>query len=60
MKPSGFDTRFGDDDYESVGSDCVSTKKKIQPKALSTIQNILKTVVNNATFIQQIDIETCQ
>lgn len=60
VKPSGFDTRFGEDEYESAGGDCVSTKKKIQPKALNTIYNKLMTVVNNATYVQLIDIETCQ
>ena len=51
--------RFGDDEYESAGSDCVSSKKKIQPKALNTIYNKLMEVVNNSTFIQLIEIDEC-
>jgi len=53
------DTRFGDDEYESA-NECVSTKKRIQPQRLNTIYNTLMNVVNNATFIQLIEIDECQ
>jgi hypothetical protein len=56
-----FDTRLGgDDEYESVGSDCVATKKTIVPKSLNNIYNKLMEVVNNATFVQSIEINECQ
>lgn len=55
----GFDTRFGDDEYEPASSDCVSIKKTIQPKALNNIYNQLMNVVNNATFVQSIEIDEC-
>lgn len=55
-----FDTRFGEDEYESAGNECVSSKKTIQPKALNTIYNTLMNVVNNATFIQLIEIDECR
>lgn len=59
-RPMGFGTRFGDEDYESVGSDCTSNKKTIQPKALNTIYNKLMDVVNHATFVQTIEIDECR
>jgi len=60
-KPMDIDlgTRFGDDPYESV-NECVSTKKRVQPQRLNTIYNTLMSVVNNATFIQLIEIDECQ
>lgn len=36
----GLDTRFGDDDYESAGNDCASTKRTITPTALTNIYNV--------------------
>lgn len=60
VKPMGFDMRFGEDEYESAGSDCVSNKKTIQPKMLNNIYNKIMKVVNNATFIQSIEIDECR
>lgn len=55
----GFDTRFGEDEYESAGTDCVSNKKTIQPRQLNNIYNELMHVVNTATFVQSIEIDEC-
>lgn len=59
VKPMGFETRFGDDDYEPAGSDCVSVKKTIEPKALNNIYNKLMNLVKNASFVQSIGIDEC-
>lgn len=56
----GFVTRFGEDEYESAGSDCVSNKKTIQPNSLNNIYNKLMRVVNDATLIQSIEIDECR
>lgn len=59
VKPMEFENRFSDDDYEPASSDCVSTKKTIQPTTLNNIYNQMMNVVNNATFLQSIEIDTC-
>jgi len=61
VKPMDFDTRFSDDDeYESAANECASHKRTIQPQELNTIYNTLKKIVNNATFIQLIEIDECR
>lgn len=54
-----FDSRFGEDEFESAGNDCTSTKKTVQPKALNNVYNELIDVVNTLTTVQSIEIDEC-
>jgi len=60
MRPFGVDTRFNEDEFETASTDCVSHKKTIQPEGLNNINNKWRKIINNATFIQSIEIDECR